>query len=68
MEEVYHFDSYGNVRVLLNVQDGPQKGHWMESVFIANYNITEVFLKLFLFWPTVCFNFWCATVFFHVRK
>jgi hypothetical protein len=43
MEEVYHFDSYGKVRVLLNVQDGPQKGHWMESVFIANYNITEVF-------------------------
>jgi len=43
MEEVYYFDSYSKVRVLLNVQGGPQKGHWIESTFIANDNITEVF-------------------------
>jgi hypothetical protein len=43
MQEVYYFDSYSKVRVLLNMQDGPQKGHWIVSASIANDNITEVF-------------------------
>lgn len=62
MEEVYYFDSYSKVRDLLNVQGGPQKGHWTESAFIANDNITEVFKNCSCSGPRL--NFWCATVFF----